>query len=68
MIAAMGKARSREDFVTAVHALDRLLIAGQYFVPLHHLGEQWLAKWDKLEHPEKTALFGYQLATWWAKP
>ena len=68
MIAAMGKARSREDFVTAVHALDRLLISGQYFVPLHHLGEQWLAKWEKLEHPEKTALFGYQLATWWAKP
>lgn len=67
MIAAMGKARSREDFVTAVHALDRLLISGQYFVPLHHLGEQWLAKWDKLEHPEKAPLFGYQLATWWAK-
>jgi peptide/nickel transport system substrate-binding protein len=67
MIAAMGKARTREDFVTAVRALDRLLISGQYVVPLYHLGEQWLAKWEKLEHPEKTPLFGYQLATWWAK-
>ncbi len=68
MIVAMGKARNREDFVSAVHALDRILISGQFFVPLHHLGEQWLAKWDKVQHPETTPLFGYQLATWWAKP
>ena len=68
MISAIGKARSRDDFVTAVRALDRLLISGQYFVPLHHLGEQWLAKWDRLQHPDKAPLFGYQLATWWARP
>ena len=67
MIDAMGRARSREDFVAAVRALDRILISGQYFVPLHHLAEQWIAKWDKIEHPEKAPLFGYQLATWWAR-
>ncbi len=68
IIGEIGKARAREDFVTAVRALDRLLISGQYFVPLHHLPEQWLARWEKIERPEKTPLFGYQLATWWAKP
>lgn len=68
MIEAIGEARTREGFVAAVRALDRLLMSGQYVLPLHHLGEQWLAKWDRIEHPEKTPLFGYQLATWWAKP
>jgi peptide/nickel transport system substrate-binding protein len=68
LLAEIGKARSREDFVSAVRALDRLLISGQYFVPLHHLPEQWLARWEKIERPEKTPLFGYNLASWWAKP
>jgi peptide/nickel transport system substrate-binding protein len=67
MIAAMGKAKTRAEFVDAVRALDRLLISGQYVVPLHHLKEQWIARWARVEHPEKTALFGYQLPTWWAK-
>jgi peptide/nickel transport system substrate-binding protein len=68
IIGEIGKARNRETFTTAVRALDRLLISGQYLVPLHHLPEQWLARWEKIERPEKTPLFGYQLATWWAKP
>jgi peptide/nickel transport system substrate-binding protein len=67
MIDAMGKSKTRAEFVDAVRALDRLLISGQYVVPLHHLKEQWIARWDRVEHPEKTALFGYQLPTWWAK-
>ena len=67
MIVAMGKSKTRAEFVDAVRALDRLLISGQYVVPLHHLKEQWIARWDRVEHPEKTALFGYQLPTWWAK-
>lgn len=67
MIDAMGKSKTRAEFVDAVRALDRLLISGQYVVPLHHLKEQWIARWERVEHPEKTALFGYQLPTWWAK-
>ena len=67
MIDAMGKATTRQQFVDAVRALDRLLISGQYVIPLHHLKEQWIARWARIEHPEKSALFGYQLPTWWAK-
>ena len=67
MIDAMGKSKTRAEFVDAARALDRLLISGQYVVPLHHLKEQWIARWERVEHPEKTALFGYQLPTWWAK-
>ena len=67
MIDAVGKAATRQQFVDAVRALDRLLISGQYVIPLHHLKEQWIARWARIEHPEKSALFGYQLPTWWAK-
>ncbi|TFF27886.1 ABC transporter substrate-binding protein [Jiella endophytica] len=58
-------ARSREDFVAAVRAYDRVLISGYYVVPLFHLPEQRLARWSFIQHPEKTALYGYQLPAFW---
>lgn len=67
MIDAIVKAKSRTEFVDAVRALDRLLISGHYAIPLYHLKEQWLARWTKIERPQTTPLFGYQLPTWWAK-
>ncbi len=67
VIAAMGKAKTRAEFVDDVRALDRLLISGNYVVPLHYLPEQWLASWTRVQHPAKISLFGYQLPTWWAK-
>jgi peptide/nickel transport system substrate-binding protein len=68
MIAALLRARSREDFVSAVRALDRTLISGFYVVPLFHLPEQWVARWSQIEHPKTTPLFGYLPETWWRKP
>lgn len=65
MIEALLAARSRADFVSAVRALDRVLISGDYYVPLYHLPYQWVARWDRIEHPQKTSLYGYQLPTWW---
>ncbi len=68
MIAAMLAARTREDFVAAVRALDRVLISGYYVMPLFYLPDQWIARWSYIEHPEQAALFGYALPTWWRKP
>ncbi|MGE0499783.1 MAG: extracellular solute-binding protein [Rhizobiaceae bacterium] len=65
LIAAMLSARGREDFVTAVRAYDRVLLSGAYVVPLYHQPEQRTARWTFLEHPEATAIYGYQLPTWW---
>jgi len=65
MIAAMLKAREREDFVAAVRALDRVLISGFYVVPLFHLPDQWLARWVRIQRPAATSLFGYLPETWW---
>jgi peptide/nickel transport system substrate-binding protein len=68
MIAALLSARERADFVSAVRALDRVLVSGFYVVPLFHLPEQWIARWTQIEHPAKTSLFGYLPETWWHKP
>lgn len=65
MIEAMLAARERDDFVSAVRALDRILISGDYYIPLYYLPYQWVARWDRIGHPEKTSLYGYQLPSWW---
>ena len=65
MIAALLNARAREDFVAAVRALDRVLISGYYVVPLFHAPEQWVARWNVVQHPTVTSLYGYLPETWW---
>jgi peptide/nickel transport system substrate-binding protein len=65
MIAALLEAKTRPDFVAAVHALDRVLLSGTYVIPLFHSPEQWIAHWRGIEHPAKTALSGYLPETWW---
>jgi len=65
MIAALLKTDSREDFVAAVRALDRVLISGHYVVPLFHLPDQWVARWTTISRPATTSLFGYLPEAWW---
>ena len=66
MIEAMLAAESREDFVDAVRALDRVLMSGIYMVPLYHLPKQWVARWSRIERPDRTSLYGYDLDSWWS--
>jgi peptide/nickel transport system substrate-binding protein len=68
MIRAMLEAKDRENFVAAVRALDRVLLSGDYVIPLFHLPRQWLVYWSELGRPSKTPLYGYQLDTWWMEP
>lgn len=65
MIGALLAARRREDFVSAVRALDRVLLSGHYVIPLFHAQKQWIARWKNLARPEKTSLYGYRTDTWW---
>jgi peptide/nickel transport system substrate-binding protein len=65
MIAALLKAESRPDFVSAIRALDRILLSGFYTVPLFHIPNQWVAHWTHVEQPKTTSLYGYQPETWW---
>ena len=65
MIQAMLRAKSKEEFISAVHALDRVLLSGDYAIPMFHVPRQWVAHWARLKHPGKSPVFGYALDTWW---
>ncbi len=66
MIAAMLNANTREEFVSAVRALDRLLLSGRYGIPLYYAPKQWIAAWSHLHQPPGSTLYGARLETWWA--
>lgn len=65
MIDAMLAAQSREEFVDATRALDRVLISGFYVVPLFHVPNQWVARSSAVKRPDTTALFGFMPETLW---
>ncbi len=67
MIQAVLEAKDRAAFVSAVRALDRVLLSGNYVLPLFHLPKQWVARQTRVTGPENASLFGYQLSTWWQK-
>ena len=66
MIQALLAAKTEDDFVSAVRALDRVLLSGDYVIPLFFIPKQWVAYWTRLQHPEKTPLFGYNVDSWWS--
>lgn len=65
LIEAILKARTPEDFQTAVRSFDRLLLSGHYVVPLYFSPLQRVAYRKSVGHPEKLPLYGVQLSTWW---
>lgn len=68
LIAALLEARELTQFVPAVRALDRTLMSGFYGIPLFNVQEQWIARWNRIERPDATALTGYLPETWWQRP
>jgi peptide/nickel transport system substrate-binding protein len=67
MIAALLSARDQADFVPAIRALDRALMSGFYAIPVFDAGEQWIARWNRIEQPSATALTGYLPESWWQR-
>jgi peptide/nickel transport system substrate-binding protein len=64
-IAAMLEATERDDFETAVRALDRLLISGHYVVPLYNQQNIWVAYDAGLARPDPAPLRGLPPEVWW---
>lgn len=69
MIAHMLAARSRDEFVAAVRALDRILTAGRYVIPFWHSPVSRMAHAARLRHPERIPVYGDWLGflpeVWW---
>lgn len=65
MIDALLTAKTREEFVSSVRALDRVLLSGFYVIPLFYVGDQWLVYDSHLRKPGKAPMFGSFNDVWW---
>lgn len=57
--------KDRESLVNHMHALDRILTAGRYTVPLYYSGKDYFAYNVRIKRPETTPIYGAVLETWW---
>jgi microcin C transport system substrate-binding protein len=62
---SIASSTSREDLVTRVHALDRILTHGYYMVPISYNGVDYVGYWKPVQRPLKTPLYGMVIETWW---
>ncbi len=69
MIDAMLASESREDFVAATRALDRVLTAGRYVIPIWSFDVGRIAHVSALKYPETLPIYGdgpqYMPEVWW---
>jgi microcin C transport system substrate-binding protein len=66
LIETISNAKSREELNTACRALDRVLRAGHYWVPMWYRDTSWVAYWDAFSRPERQpALSTGAPGTWW---
>ena len=68
MIDALIHAKDQAGLTAAARALDRVLLSGDYTVPLYYPAKQWVAYRSHLRYPATTSLYGYLIDTWWADP
>lgn len=62
---ALGQAKTRDELVGDVRALDRVLLWGHHMVPLFYSPVDRLAVSSRLGRPKTTPLYGAMPETWW---
>ncbi len=69
LIDAMLASESREDFIAATRALDRVLTAGRYVIPIWSFDVGRIAHAKELRFPESLPIYGdgpeYMPQVWW---
>ncbi len=66
LIERIANAKTRNDLIFAARALDRVLRAERYWIPMWYNDKVWLAFWDLFSHPETTPKFSSGApGTWW---
>jgi peptide/nickel transport system substrate-binding protein len=69
MIQKILTSKSQDDFVAATKALDRILTAGRYVVPIWYNPVARIAHAKELRYPEKLPMYGdwigFQPDVWW---
>ncbi|MFZ4806465.1 MAG: extracellular solute-binding protein [Hyphomicrobiaceae bacterium] len=49
----------------AARALDRIVMSGDYVIPLFHVPVQWIAHWNHVRMPAKPPSTGADIDSWW---
>ncbi|CRK74246.1 putative ABC transporter-binding protein precursor [Nereida ignava] len=69
MIDKMLNSGSREEFLAAVRALDRVLTTGRYVIPIYQFNISRIAHAKELKYPENLPIYGdwigWQPDVWW---
>ncbi len=68
LIADLSRAPTREALIARARALDRLLLAGHYVIPLFHTGADFVSWHKGLNRPNQTPLYGLIPEVWWMDP
>jgi microcin C transport system substrate-binding protein len=67
LIDKISRANSRDELNVAARALDRVLRAGRYWIPMWYKDKSLVAYWDVFSRPEKTPRYstGAPGIWWW---
>ncbi|MGR3468303.1 MAG: extracellular solute-binding protein [Shimia sp.] len=70
MIDKLVNSATREEFLAAARALDRVLMSGRYVVPFYAFNKGRIAHKAELEYPERLPMYGdwigFQPDVWWS--
>ncbi|WP_229801951.1 extracellular solute-binding protein [Paramylibacter ulvae] len=71
MIESFLTAENQDDFVAGVKALDRILTAGRYMIPLWYSKESRIAHQKELKYPKRLPMYGdwqgFLPEVWWVE-
>ena len=66
LLAGLPEVTSREQLVTVLKSLDRVLRAGQYWIPSWYLAEHRVAHWNMFGWPAEKPSYAFTPeTTWW---
>lgn len=61
-------APNREELIATTHALDRVLLAHNYVIPLFYSKAQRIAYWNSLARPQELPYYSLGFpGVWWSK-
>ncbi len=67
MIAHLLDARDAREFTAAARAMDRILMAGHYVIPLYYQPTDKIAFSRRLGRPSRSPVYGFDIMGWWEK-
>ena len=67
LVGKIPSARSREELLSLVHALDRVMLWEHYNLPLWYIPDWPLVYQKHLHHPARPAPYELDMSTWWSE-